>query len=317
MSGQVPTTYREALQAVDPAFRAPILRIPGGVKSGFSLQVARKMNSKPTRTKAGVMVTRRQVTGGGSALVYEPETRRTSSGALIWIFGGGLVTGTAAHVNDVASKFAAELGVLVIAPDYPLAPEHPYPAAIDDCFAALNWIVENAADLHVDPARIAVGGESAGGGLAASVAQRALDSGIKLSKQVLVAPMLDDRTVQRAEAERRVAVAWSTSSNRFGWSSYLGHDLDRDETRPYAVPARREDLSRLAPAWISVGQIDLFHDEVVEYANKLKDAGVPCELHIIPGAHHAFEVLKPKHPAVRELQQARIQSLRDAIAPRP
>jgi acetyl esterase/lipase len=256
------------------------------------------------------------VGSGASALVFEPGKRSTPSSALIWIFGGGLVTGSADHVTDVASHYAHELGAVVIAPDYRLAPEHPYPAAIDDCFSALTWTIASARELGIDPARIAVGGESAGGGLAAALAQRAADEGIDLRLQLLIAPMLDDRTVRRAEAEGRVTVAWTVPSNRFGWSSYLGHDLDRDEQRPYAVPARRDDLRRLAPAWISVGEVDLFHDEDADYASRLREAGVPVELHTIPGAHHAFEVMKPDHPTVRLLKQARIDALRAALTPR-
>ncbi|MFE2062922.1 alpha/beta hydrolase [Streptomyces sp. NPDC059467] len=205
------------------------------------------------------------------------------------------------------------MGALVVVPDYRLAPEHPCPAAVDDCYAALEWLLTHAEELGIDPRRVVVGGESAGGGLAAAVAQRAHDTGIDLRLQVLIAPMLDDRTVVRAETEGRVSVAWTVPSNRFAWTSYLGHAPGEHEERPYAVPARRTDLGGLAPAWISVGEIDLFHQESVDYARRLGEAGVECELTTIPGAHHAFELVAPEHPVVRELRQARVAAMREAL----
>lgn len=315
MSERIPTSLRAALKQVDPAFMRFILRLPGDVKPGFGLRLGRRMNATPTRLVPGVESSRRTVNGGHSPfVVFEPSARQRPSGVLLWIFGGGLISGAAEHVNDTASAFASELGVLVVAPGYRLAPENPYPAAIDDCYAVLRWVIDNAEELGIDAGRIAVGGESAGGGLAAALAQRAFDDGITLRLQLLIAPMLDDQTVTKAERDRRVAVAWTVGSNRFGWSSYLGHDLDRDDERPYAVPARRKDLRGLAPAWVSVGTVDLFYSEDVEYVLRLREAGVDCELHTVPGAHHAFERFKPDHPAVRELRDSRTRALERAFA---
>lgn len=315
MSDTIPTSLKAALKEVDRGFMAPLLRLSGDVKPGFGLRLGRRMGAKRTRLAPGV-TSRREPLGdeNSSCVLFEPTARRKPSGVLLWMFGGGLIAGSAEHVNDVASRFASELDVLVVVPDYRLAPENPYPAAIDDCYAALRWVIANADQLGIDPDRIAVGGESAGGGLAAALAQRAFDEGITLRLQLLIAPMLDDRTVTRAEKQGRVAVAWTVGSNRFGWSSYLGHDLGRDEDRPYAVPARRADLRGLAPAWVSVGEIDLFHEEDLEYIRRLREAGVACDLHTIAGAHHAFEQLKPNHPAVRELWLSRMQALARALA---
>lgn len=308
-----PTSHRAAVKAVDPAFMKPLLRFPGGdLKPGLALRVARKLNSKPTSVHEGVTATARSIRAENAldVIVHEPAGRSRPSGVAIWLFGGGLITGSAAHVNDVASRFAAETGAMFVVPDYRVAPEHPFPAAIDDAFTTLQWIISEADSLGIDPDRIVVGGESAGAGIAAALAQRAADAGITLRLQLLIAPMLDDRTVIRAERDGRVALAWTVPSNRLGWSSYLGHDLSHAETRPYAVPARREDLSGLAQAWISIGDIDLFHDEARDYAARLTAAGVPCEFHTTPGAHHAFELFAPDHPRVKDLHTRRVEAIR-------
>lgn len=318
MHHPVPTTFQAALAGVDPAFMAPFFQVSDAdVDPEFALRMAREAGGAKTEVRAGVGAERRAVPGHPhlTAMVYEPEGRERPGGALLWLFGGGLFLGSAEHANDVASAFASELGALVVVPDYRLAPENPCPAAPDDCFATLQWMLTHAEELGIDPDRIVVGGESAGGGLAATVAQRAHDTGIELRLQVLVAPMLDDRTVVRAEAEGRVTVSWTVPANRFAWTSYLGHAPGEPEERPYAVPARRADLGGLAPAWISVGEIDLFHQESADYARRLGEAGVACELTTVPGAHHAFELVAPEHPVVRELRRARVEAMREALRP--
>ncbi|QXT63474.1 alpha/beta hydrolase [Tessaracoccus palaemonis] len=278
------------------------------------LKLLRKINGAPSAIREGV-VDRELAVGrdGIAAIVHEPAGRTRPSPAVVWIHGGGMISGSARNVNAWASGFAADLDALVIAPDYRLAPENPYPAAIDDCFDALRWLVEHAEELGVDPSRIAVGGESAGGGLAAALAQRAHDAGIPLRLQVLVSPMLDDRTVTRAESDGTVTLAWTVPSNRFGWAAYLDGEPGAQTVPPYAAAARRDDLSGLAPAWIMVGTVDLFHQETVEYATRLKQAGVPTELVTIPGAHHAAEVVKPAHPAVADARARRLAALRSAL----
>jgi acetyl esterase/lipase len=191
------------------------------------------------------LVTLRQ---GVTVRVFRPPVASTPAPALLWIHGGGYVMGTAAQDDKVCARFARELGATVAAVGYRLAPENPYPAALDDCYAALRWMAELPS---VDPARVAIGGASAGGGLAAALALTARDRAeIQIAAQLLVYPMLDDRTVERPEAEHPKMRLWSPSSNKFGWASYLG-DADPD----VAVPARRQDLAGLAPAWIGVGRI--------------------------------------------------------------
>lgn len=286
------------------------------IRGSWTLRLIRKVNGTPSAIRAGV--TDRELTvdrDGVAAVVYEPAT--SASGlrpAIVWIHGGGLISGSSRNVNLWASGFAADLDALVIAPDYRLAPEYRYPAAINDCFDALRWLLDHADELQIDPSRIAVGGESAGAGLAAVLAQRAHDADIPLRQQVLVSPMLDDRTVPRAEAEGLVALAWTVPSNRFGWSAYLDREPGSDVDLPYAAAARRDDLTGLAPAWIMVGTVDLFYQETTAYAARLEAAGVPTELVTIPGAHHAAEVIRPDHPAVAAARDQRLAALRRALS---
>ncbi|WP_430781686.1 alpha/beta hydrolase [Actinoplanes sp. G11-F43] len=192
--------------------------------------------------------------------------------------------------------------------EYRLAPESPYPAALDDVSAVWKWMRVNAAGLGVDPDRVAVGGESAGGGIAASLVQRLHDTGgPEPVPQWLFAPMLDDRTAARRELDELDHFVWNNRSNRFGWTSYLGQTAGAAEVPAYAVPARRADLTGLPPAWLYAGDIELFHDEIVEYAGRLRTAGVDTTLTIVPGAAHGFENWAATTPlAAALLDEARI-----------
>lgn len=310
-------TWREALHAANPDFLSMSFRFPLHVRGKGPLRsVVRRLNAAPTSVVDGVS-TRRAIACSDTKvplIVHEPTHERPRAGALVWYFGGGLISGSAEHANTIASTFAKNNNVIVVACDYRLAPEHPYPAAIDDCFTALEWTVDHAEKRGIPAACIAVGGDSAGAGLAAAVAQRAHDTNISLCLQLLIHPMLDDRTVMRATTNREVYLAWTVPSNRYGWTSYLGHTLGQPEVRPYAVPARRKNLEGLAPTWISVGSVDQFHDECVVYANRLEQAGVPCELHVIPGAHHGAEALRPDHPLIATVREARHAALDRALS---
>ncbi|XVQ15784.1 alpha/beta hydrolase [Spirillospora sp. CA-255316] len=221
--------------------------------------------------------------------VHRPHRRR-SDAALLWIHGGGLVIGGAAQDDRLCGSTARELGITVVSAEYRLAPEHPYPAALDDCHAAWIWLQEHAAALGVDPSRVAVGGQSAGGGLAAALAQRLHDAGgPRPVAQWLFCPMLDDRTAARRDLDALGHRVWNNRLNRFGWSSYLAAEPGSPDVPPYAAPARRADLSGLPPAWIGVGDIDLFHDEDRDYARRLRAAGVDTTFHVVPRAPHGFE----------------------------
>lgn len=305
---------RPLVQAVDPELRSPLLYLPTALTSDATLLRARKVFGRASQVVDGVTLRTFDVPGQEGApavrlFVYEPDGREQPSGALLWMHGGGFVLGIPEQSHEWCSHVAKRLGILVVSVRYRLAPEHPFPAGLDDSTVALRWILDEAGELGVDPARIAIGGDSAGGGMAASLAQRARDEGLPVACQVLVYPMLDDRTVERAWRDGRTALVWPRESNRYAWNAYLGGRTADSVPPPYAAAARTEDLSGLPPAWIGVGDIDLFHDEDVEYAERLLLAGVTCKLRVEPGLFHAADAIFTKHPKSRAFRDDAIDTL--------
>ena len=214
------------------------------------------------------------------------------------------------------TQYVRELGVAVVSVDYRCAPRHPFPAGLEDSYSALKWVASHPQELGVDVKRVAVGGESAGGGLAASLVQLAHDrQEVKPVFQLLIYPMLDDRTVLRSDLDDSSNVTWNRKSNRFGWESYLGKNCGAGDVPEYAAPARRVGLSGLPQAWIGVGTVDLFHDEDMAYAHKLKACGVECEICAVPGAFHGFDRFAPRAPVVRDFQESQISALRRSLFP--
>ncbi len=255
--------------------------------------------------------------GGASLRLYRPKSLTAAAPALVWLHGGGYLIGQPEQDEAMCIAFARELGVTVAAARYRLAPEHQAPAAVEDAYATLKWVHANAARLNVDPARIAIGGASAGGGLAASLALYAHDKKeVRPAFQLLVYPMVDDRTVTRKDQDLRFVRVWTAGSNAYAWSVYLGHAPGAPTTSPYAAAARREDLSGLPPAWIGVGTNDLFHDEDVAYSKRLQAAGVPCDLFRVPGAFHGFDAIFRKAPVTKAFFAEQVRVLRKALFPR-
>lgn len=247
--------------------------------------------------------------------VYRPVSATSPGPTLFWLHGGGYIIGSPEQDEQSSIGFA-RLGITVVAGRYRLAPENPTPAAIDDAYAGLLGAVGHAERLGVDPARIAIGGASAGGGLAAGLVLRAHDEGtVHPVFQLLVYPMLDDRTVLRSDVDTRNLRGWTTRNNRFGWTSLLGGAPGSLGVSPYAAPARRDDLRGLPPAWIGVGTLDLFHDEDVAYAERLRAAGVPVELHEVVGAFHGFDALMRKAEVSRRFWQEQARALQAALLP--
>lgn len=252
--------------------------------------------------------------GEVSLRLYRPTAITSAAPALYWIHGGGLIIGQPEQDDRANIAFALELGITVAAVRYRLAPDHPSPAAIEDVYAGLLGLVANAHDLNIDVNRIAIGGASAGGGLAAALALLAHDRGeITPAFQLLVYPMLDDRTAVRSDIDTRNLRMWTQKSNHFGWSSYLGVEPGSPDVSPYSAPARREDLSGLPPAWIGVGTLDLFHDEDVDYARRLTESGVPTELFVVPGAFHGFDAVLRNASVSKEFLSRQIEALRQAL----
>jgi acetyl esterase/lipase len=238
--------------------------------------------------------------------LHRPAGLPDRAPAMLWIHGGGTLMGTAVQDDKYCRKLSHRTGVAVAAVEHRLAPEHPYPTPVEDCYAALLWLARQP---WVDRDRIAVGGASAGGHFAAAVAQRAHDrKEVHLALQLLVYPMLDDRTGANRDGPRRIM--WTERDNQLAWQWYL-----RGADPVAAAPARREDLSGLPRTWIGVGTLDLFYQECVEYGRRLREADVPVHQEIVPGAFHAFDQIADKAPISLNFFASQCDSLRDALAP--
>ncbi len=227
---------------------------------------------------------------GAGVHVFTPQS--ANGEALLWIHGGGMVIGSAAQDHARCSGIALELGCTVVSAEYRLAPEHPFPAPLDDCATAWHWLVRESPKREIDPGRIVIGGQSAGGGLAASLVQRIHDEHrVQPVGQWLFCPMLDDCTAARRDLDGAKHVLWNNRSNRAGWSAYLGVEPGATDVPEYAVPSRRIDFRGLPATWIGVGDIELFFEEDVAYAEALQHAAVNTTLVIVPGAPHGFETI--------------------------
>jgi len=231
--------------------------------------------------------------------------------ALLWIHGGGFVMGDSEidEANNIA--IVRETGIAVAAVNYRLAPRHPFPAPLEDCYAALHWLNSQP---NIRPDRIAIGGSSAGAGLAAGLVLMAHDRGeIPVAFQLLLYPMLDDRTALRTDIDMTNVRLWNNNCNRFGWRAYLQKDPGSADVHPYAAPARRADLGGLPPTWMGMGTFDLFHDEDLAYAQRLLQSGVACELRVVEGAYHGFDLFSPKSNVVRQFRQSYVDALQRAL----
>jgi len=218
--------------------------------------------------------------------VYAPTGRTGKLPALVYIHGGGFIVGDLDTFHFETAMIASEVGAVVISVDYRLAPEHPFPAGLEDCYAALKWTHEQAAELGVDVTRIGVGGESAGGGLSAAVALLARDrGGPALCFQLLGIPELDDRLETPSMVAFTDTPLWNQPAAVQSWKYYLG-ELNTELDIAYAAPARAADLSGLPPAYVTTCEFDPLRDEGLSYAQRLVQAGVSVEIHHYPGTFH-------------------------------
>jgi acetyl esterase/lipase len=263
-----------------------------------------------------VQVPRTAAGDEGEVAVYVVNRKPGASGAgILHIHGGGFTASRAAHGLRNVQALAAELDVPIVSVDYRLAPETRWSGSLEDNLAAFLWTAENAAELGIDPRRIALLGESAGGGHAALLALAARDRGtVQPSFQALIYPMIDDRSgTSRTLPEHVGYFGWNEAANLFGWESFLGMPPGGPEVSAAAVPARRDDLAGLPPTYIAVGSLDLFVEEDIDFAWRLLAAGVPTELLVVPGGFHGFDVFAPETGIARRFAAAKVAALRRGL----
>ncbi|WJZ02307.1 alpha/beta hydrolase [Corynebacterium freiburgense] len=309
-SGIIAGTYlgiqRYRIQKVAPELRTPKLYKHPALES---IRVWRRSypiyaaNYQPPRRSNvaldGIHISSQNIPGygGGPAVplrIYTPETIRRDI-AFLWIHGGGFVLGQPEADDEICAYIARTLGCKVISPEYRLAGTAPFPAALHDCHATYTWLTENPEFKH-----IVVSGQSAGAGLAACLTQKLLDENTPPTYQLLLEPMLDDRT-RITPNPGRGQFNWHQSSNTLAWNCYLSYLTPHDEIPDYAVAARRIDLTGMPPTFIAVGDLDLFYEEALTYARRLKEQQVSVESMILPGAYHGVTIGHYETPLMQEL----------------
>jgi acetyl esterase/lipase len=313
----------DPMQLVAPELRAPLkgmptFKLPKEI-SPAQLASFRKMPFStlrrfPTPSVAERMVLGRQGSPDVKVFVInaKPGERRP---AVLHTHGGGFLLGTAANDVPRLQLMAQALDCVIVTVEYRLAPETPFPGSLEDNYAALKWLHGQAESLGVDPARIALAGESAGGGHAAILAIAARDRGeVPVLFQSLVYPMLDDRTGSSRQPPAHIGTfIWTAELNRQGWKAFLGTEPGGSRVPAGAVPARLDNLAGLPPAWIGTGSIDLFVDEDIEYARRLVDAGVRTDLVVVAGAYHGFDGIVPNASVSKNFTLSRYNALARAF----
>ena len=245
-------------------------------------------------------------------VVYQP-TNPAPRGGLLWMHGGGYIVGTA-RADYHGIGFGEHAGCTVVSVDYRLAPESTYKDSIADCFAALNWMVDNAGELGIDRDRIAIGGGSAGGGLTAGLAHYNRDrGGPALQLQLMLYPMIDDTHDTPSGHEITHPTVWHRKVSFEAWKMYLGDEYGTDQVSPYAAAARATDFSNLPPAFVTVGALDLFRDENIDYAQRLMAAGVPTDLQVYPGMIHGAEMSAPEAAVSKRMRTEYRDAVKRAI----
>ena len=300
-------------ERIHPALKEDFQKMPAQEITAETLPALRKVFETTIEvlpTDEHVKVYDEVIASGLRVRVYVPDTGAKELPALLLIHGGGHILGAPEQNEALSLRIAKEAGCIVAAPDYRLAPKYPYPADIDDCYEALVWMTEN---LPVRKDKVAVAGHSAGGGLTAALALRARDAGgPAICFQMPLYPQLDCRNNTPSVSQIVDHRVWNKDFNEAAWRMYLAN-VSGDVTA-YASPALAEDLSGLPPAYIMVGQLDPFRDENIAYAQRMLQAGVPVELHVVPGVFHGFELYFPESvigkAAIDEYVKALVNALK-------
>lgn len=245
-------------------------------------------------------------------LIYKSLTSKQNVAGVLWIHGGGYGIGLPELSSAMIKRLISESNCVVVAPDYRLSIDAPYPAALEDCYEALLWMKNHAKELGVRDDQLMVGGESAGGGLTAALSLYARDKGeVEIAFQMPLYPMIDDRMVSESAKENNAPV-WNSKSNRMGWKLYLG-DLFEKDVPAYAAAARATDYSNLPPSVTFVGDLEPFRDETIEYVNNLRKAGIPVDFQIYKGCYHGFDIMCPNAKVSKEAVSFLSNSFRYAI----
>ncbi|MDX8142371.1 alpha/beta hydrolase [Lentzea sp. BCCO 10_0061] len=309
----------------DPELRPWLDMLPQVVLTDYdALVAARGQQSElaglvPVHEPANAIDVRDETVPGPSGApdvrvrVYSRAGRENPVPGLVYIHGGGFVVGSVEMFDAHVLKIVDELDVVVVSVDYRLAPEHPFPAPVEDCYAALTWAAAKADELGIDPARLGIGGESAGGGLTAGTVLVARDrGGPALCFQLLGIPELDDRLDTESMRDYVDTPLWNRPNAIYSWTAYLGTEPGGDDVSPYAAPARATDLSGLPPAFVTTCQYDPLRDEGVEYARRLAHAGVPTELRLYPGTFHGSSLVQSAE-ITRRMFADEIEALRRGL----
>lgn len=246
--------------------------------------------------------------------LFRPPDPKAQLPCVFWIQGGGHVLPSPDLDDAWCENIVEEIGCVVVSVAWRRAPEHPFPAAAEDCYTGLSWLANRATELGVDPARVAIAGKSSGGGYAASLALMVRDRGeFSIRHQLLIHPMLDDRNTTRSSYRVTDSQVWNRTANQIAWQAYLGSAYGTDDVSPYAAASRMADLSGVAATTMLTNELDLFVDEDIDYAMRLIDADVPTELHVYPGAPHGFDRLAPYALVTKRFIADRNAALRRAF----
>lgn len=305
--------YRNAVPALSEQ-SLPLIR-------GMFAEPHKLLGVEPVDLTVGgaVRVEEREVPGPDGApditvLILSPVAEGGPRPAIYHTHGGGMIIGDRRTMADTFLPYVADGSAVVVSVEYRLAPEHPDPAPVEDCYAGLVWTAKNAAELGIDPERLMIVGASAGGGLAAGTALLARDRAFpKLSHQVLICPMLDDRLETHSSRMLDGEGNWDRNDNLFGWNALLGARRGTPEVSPYAAPARAEDLTGLPRTYIDTGSTETFRDEALTFTGRLSEAGVSVDFHMWGGGFHGFDLLAPHAAISRASLATREEFIRRAL----